>query len=40
MSIAPYVVLMAIVVIGVVEAVAFVVMKNEVKRPARRVQPE
>lgn len=40
MSIAPYVVLIAIIAIGVVEAVAFAMMKDEVKLTGRRVQPE
>ena len=40
MSIAPYFVLIAIVAVGVIEVIAFTVMKDDVHLPARRVQPE
>lgn len=40
MSIAPYVALISIAAIGVVEAIAFMVMKDDENLPARRVRPE
>lgn len=40
MSIAPYVALISIAAIGLVEAIAFMVMKDDEKLPERRAQPE
>ncbi len=39
MSVVPYIVLFSVVAIGVVEAVAYLVIKGDVA-PARRAQPE
>lgn len=40
MSIAPYVVLVSIAAIGIVEAIAFLVMKDDKPLAGRRAQPE
>ncbi|HEY0844794.1 MAG TPA: hypothetical protein VGE12_05475 [Noviherbaspirillum sp.] len=40
MSIAPYIVLLSIAAIGVVEAIAFVAMKDDRKLAGRRTRPE